>query len=721
LRELAQWDADCPSDTARKETDVTPIQQEWLDKKRQYIEEASTKASLRLNTIDELIVKISALAEMDYKFLFDPSRHLLSIGYNVAEQRRDTSFYDLLASEARLCCFVAIAQGQIPQESWFALGRLLANTQSEPVLLSWSGSMFEYLMPNLVMPSFENTLLDQTCKSAVARQIEYGTQRDVPWGISESGYNTVDVNLNYQYRAFGVPGLGLKRGLVDDLVVAPYASALALMVAPEAACVNLQRLAKDNFLGQYGFFEAIDYTPVRQRRGQHFAVIHAYMAHHQGMSLLALSHFLLAQPMQRRFMADRLFQSVMLLLQERIPTATALFSHAAERFDVGATAPIAETPIRVFNHPNAAAAEVQLLSNGRYHVMVNHAGSGYSRWKDLAVTRWFEDSSSDQSGSFCYIRDVPSGEFWSTSYQPTLKMPAAYEAIFSEGRAEFRRSDMIRKNEGQLDTHTEIVVSPEDDIELRRVRITNRSRQQREIDVTSYAEVVLALAAGDALHPAFSKLFIQTEILPDQHAILCTRRPRALAEQDRAPWMLHLMMVHGGEAGVVSYETDRSRFIGRTRTTESPLALTQSVHLSNTQGSVLDPIVAIRQYITLNPGKSVTINIVTGAADSRAVAMSLIEKYQDRHLAERVFDLAWTHSQVVLRQLNASEAEAQLHNRLAAMVIYANDSLRAEAIELVSNQRGQSGLWGYAISGDLPIVLLQISSPDHIDLVRQLV
>ncbi|MGL6041539.1 MAG: cyclic beta 1-2 glucan synthetase, partial [Deefgea sp.] len=383
--------------------------------------------------------------------------------------------------------------------------------------------------------------------------------------------------------------------------------------------------------------------------------------------------------------------------------------------------PIAETPIRVFNHPNAAAAEVQLLSNGRYHVMVNQAGSGYSRWKDLAVTRWFEDSSSDQSGSFCYIRDVPSGEFWSTSYQPTLKMPAAYEAIFSEGRAEFRRSDMIRKNEGQLDTHTEIVVSPEDDIELRRVRITNRSRQQREIDVTSYAEVVLALAAGDALHPAFSKLFIQTEILLDQHAMLCTRRPRALAEQDRAPWMLHLMMVHGGEAGVVSYETDRSRFIGRTRTTESPLALTQSVHLSNTQGSVLDPIVAIRQHITLNPGKSVTINIVTGAADSRAVAMSLIEKYQDRHLAERVFDLAWTHSQVVLRQLNASEAEAQLHNRLAAMVIYANDSLRAEAIELVSNQRGQSGLWGYAISGDLPIVLLQISSPDHIDLVRQLV
>ncbi len=249
---------------------------------------------------------------MEYGFLYDKARHLLSIGYNVGEDRRDSSFYDLLASEARLSCFVAIAQGQLPQESWFALGRLLTNAGGDPVLLSWDGSMFEYLMPLLVMPTYENTLLDRTYKAAVERQIEYGMHRGVPWGISESGYNMVDVHLNYQYRAFGVPGLGLKRGLAEELVIAPYASALALMVAPEAACLNLQRLVKEGFAGRFGLFEAIDYTPSRQTRGQANAVVRSFMSHHQGMSLLALAYTLLDRPMQQRFESDPLFQATTL-------------------------------------------------------------------------------------------------------------------------------------------------------------------------------------------------------------------------------------------------------------------------------------------------------------------------------------------------------------------------------------------------------------------------
>jgi hypothetical protein len=251
--------------------------------------------------IDELALQASGFAAMDYDFLFDKVRRQLVIGYNVAQLRVDESRYDLLASEARLCNFVAIAQGKLPQESWFALGRLLTSAGGDPVLLAWSGSMFEYLMPLLVMPTYENTLLDQTYVAAVKRQIEYGRQRGVPWGMSESGYNTVDVHLNYQYRAFGVPGLGLKRGLAEDLVVAPYASALALMVSPEAACLNLQRLAAGGLAGRLGLFEAIDYTPSRQRRGEASTVVRSFMAHHQGMSLLSLAYVLLARPMQKRF------------------------------------------------------------------------------------------------------------------------------------------------------------------------------------------------------------------------------------------------------------------------------------------------------------------------------------------------------------------------------------------------------------------------------------
>jgi cellobiose phosphorylase len=651
---------------------------------------------------------------MEWEFLYDRTRHLLAIGYNVSESRRDESYYDLLASEARLGSFVAIAQGQLPQESWFALGRLLTATGGEPTLLSWSGSMFEYLMPLIVMPTYEYTLLDQTCKAAVARQIDYGKKRGVPWGISESGYNMIDGHLNYQYSSFGVPGLGLKRGLAGDLVIAPYATALALMVAPEKAVRNLEVLASQGILGNYGFYEAVDYTPTHLARGQSKAVVRSFMAHHQGMSLLSLASLMLDHPMQKRFESDPAFQATVLLLQERPPKATALYARAAGISEADTDLhPVEEMPVRVYMTPNTPAPEVQLLSNGRYHVMVTNAGGGYSRWKDIAVTRWREDSTCDNWGTFCYIREIVSGTYWSTAHQPALKASNQYEAIFSEGRAEFRRRDE------DFDTHTEIAVSPEDDAELRRITITNRSKTRRTIDITSYAEVVLASSAADVIHPAFSNLFVQTEIVRPQKAIIATRRPRSVGEQ--TPWMFHVMAVHGAETGEMSYETDRMRFIGRGKTLAAPEAMSDPSPLSGNEGPVLDPIVAIRCPITLDPEASATVNIVTGVSEDRDVCMRLIGKYQDRHLADRVFELAWTHSQVLLQQINATETDVQLYGRLAASVIYANSTLRAGSTLLLKNLRGQSGLWGYSISGDLPIVLLRIEDQANIALVRQLI
>ena len=447
---------------------------QWWAELQRLVAECSQRAQKRIAVLQQLALRAGELARMEYDFLFDETRHLLAIGYNVDDRRRDSSYYDLLASEARLSTFVAIAQGQIPQESWFALGRRLTSAGGKPILLSWSGSMFEYLMPLLVMPTYPGTLLDQTCRTAVERQIEYGAQRGVPWGMSESGYNTVDAHLNYQYRAFGVPGLGLKRGLAEDLVVAPYASALALMVAPKQACENLRRLAAEGCAGNFGFYEAIDYTPSRLPRGQSSAVVRSFMAHHQGMSLLALAHVLLDRPMQARFESDPAFQATTLLLQERIPKAVAPYVHTAELAQSQTAASGPATPVRVFDTPHTAAPEVQLLSNGRYHVMITNAGGGYSRWNDIAVTRWREDSTRDHWGTFCYLRDAASGKFWSTAYQPALKRSDSYQAIYSESRAEFR----CRKHE--LDAHTEIAVSPEDDIELRRITISNRGRKRQD-------------------------------------------------------------------------------------------------------------------------------------------------------------------------------------------------------------------------------------------------
>ncbi len=676
--------------------------------------EANDRARERIDLIETLARQSGEFANMEYDFLYDKSRHLQTIGYNVEDRRRDSSYYDLLASEARLSSFVAIAQDQVSQESWFALGRLLTTINGEPILLSWSGSMFEYLMPLIVMPTYENTLLYQTCNAAVMRQIEYGKLRNVPWGISESGYNTVDVHQNYQYRAFGVPGLGLKRGLSEDLVIAPYATALALMVKPEEACANLELLANEGFIGKYGFYEAIDYTATRVPRGQSKAIVRSFMSHHEGMSFLSLAYILLDSPMQKRFESDPLFKATLLLLQERIPRATTFFSHTSGVTNIRPNAENQEMPMRVFKTPFTPIPEVHLLSNGgRYRVIITNSGGGYSHWNDIAVTRWREDSTCDNWGAFCYIRDAENGNFWSTTYQPTLKRPDKYEAIFSEGRAEFRRRDF------DIDAHMEIVVSPEDDIELRRIQLTNRTRANRIIDITSYAEVVLSTNAADLAHPTFNNLFVQTEIVKQRQAILCTRRPRSVNEH--SPWMFNLMAVHGAEIRDITFETDRLQFIGRGNTLVSPQAMTNSKTLSGSQGSVLDPIVAIQYQIILKPEGSATIDIVTGISESREGALNLVEKYQDKQIADRVFELAWTHSQVVLRQINASEPDAQLYGRLASSIIFVNSLLRAEPGILIKNRRGQSGLWGYSISGDLPIVLLQIEDPANINLVRQLV
>ena len=714
LSTLAQSIAHCQGSVAQLSgsNSAASLNLHYLAELNQLLVFGATRVRERLITIEHLAAQAVDFSNMEYAFLYDTTTHLLAIGYNVNERKRDAGFYDLLASEARLCSFVAIAQGQLPQETWFALGRQLTIADGEPILLSWSGSMFEYLMPLLVMPNYENTLIDQTYHSVVQRQINYGNERNVPWGFSESGYYAFDANLNYQYRAFGVPGLGLKRGLGDDLVVAPYATVLALMVMPEAAYANLQRLAKLGLEGKFGFYEAIDYSPLRLPRGQSQAIISSYMAHHQGMSLLALAYVLLDKPMQRRFESFPLFQATLLLLKERIPKPNAFYANTSELADIRSDTSDQAIPMRTFSHANTRIAEVQLLSNGRYHVMMSADGGSASRWRDLSLTRWREDSTCDKWGTFCYVRDLADASVWSTTYQPTLTTGTNYEVIFTEGRAEFRRQD------NGLEMHTEVVVSPEDDIELRRTRITNRSRTTRIIDITSYAEVVLAPAAADAAHPAFSNLFVQTELLTEKNAILCTRRPRSASEH--SPAMLHVMAIHGATTELTSYETDRMKFIGRGNSLASPSAMTLPV-LSNSAGSVLDPIVAIRRKITLAPDQMVVIDMVLGAADTREAALGLIDKYQDLHLTDRVLGLAWTHSQVVLRQLNASEADAQLYGRLANTIIYGNALLRADASILVQNRRGQSGLWSYAISGDLPIALLRIGSIENIELVRQII
>ncbi len=667
-----------------------------------------------LDTLEALAVEAEDMAAMDFTFLFDATRDLFCIGYNVGERRADAGHYDLLGSEARLCSYVAIALGQIPQDHWFTLGRLLVASHRQPILVSWSGSMFEYLMPLLVMPTHEGTLLGQTCDGAVLRQIAYGKTRGVPWGISESGYNRTDAQLNYQYRAFGVPGLGLKRGLGDDLVVAPYATVLALMVSPRQACENLQRLAETGLSGQFGFYEAIDYTPSRLPPGENEAVIRSFMAHHQGMSLLALDNLLCNAAMQRRFMACPMLRAAELLLQERMPrTAATVLTESPSVLEPESGLRRNQAAMRVFTNPSLPAPEVHLLSNGRYHLMITSAGGGYSRWGGVAINRWREDATRDAWGMFVYLNEEASGESWCATFQPALHPTREYEAIFTQSRAEFRQ------HHAGIDLHTEISISPEDDIELRRMTLTNRTPVERVIELTSYFEIVIAAPESDITHPAFSNLFVQTEFIRDSSAILATRRARSAEE--RPPWLLHLLLAHEPHQGAVSCETDRARFLGRGRSLSNPLAMDSAGPLSDTAGAVLDPIASLRRRVTVPANGSLTVDMIVGIAADRESALALVGRYQGDRMADRALDLAWIHNQVTLQQLGITEVEAQTYGQLAGALVFADPVRRAAPAVLAANRRGQGGLWSHGISGDLPIVLLRITDGEKGSLVEQVI
>jgi cyclic beta-1,2-glucan synthetase len=677
-----------------------------IERARHHAEELIDRAERLAALADDLI------EETEFGFLFNAERQLFSIGFSVSDGRLDNSYYDILASEARLASFMAIATGTISHEHWFKLGRSLTPAGGSRALLSWSASMFEYLMPLLVMRAYPGTLLDETYNAVVTRQMQYGAQRGVPWGVSESAYNAQDLEKNYQYRAFGVPGLGLKRGLGEDLVIAPYASILAAPIVPDDVLTNLERLKKEGLDGKFGFCEAIDYTPDRVPPGEKGGVVlRTWMAHHEGMSLLALDNLLNKSPMQERFHSDPRIQAADLLLQERVPQLVPLKNPPIETAEhVPFVRRAAAPPVRRYTTAHTLSPRGHLLSNGSYTVMVTNAGGGYSRRQNTALTRWREDITRDDWGMFIFVRDLDSGDVWSTTHQPSGREAEDYEATFSLDRAVWRRVD------GGLETRTEVVVSPEDDAELRRVSITNHSHRARSLELTSYAEVVLAPADADLAHPAFSNLFIETTAVPQWDGLLCTRRPRSGGDR---VCLFHVLSGRGRIGTATEFETDRARFIGRGRTIANPAALSGSSPLSNTTGPVLDPIVSLRQSIRLPPGGTARLAFTLGYADNETTARHLIEKYYDRRAVARAIALASTHAQVEMRHLGLTVEDTIKFQRLGGRLIYGDPRLRdSDAVE--ENRRGQAELWKYGISGDLPIVLVQIADGTELPLLSDL-
>jgi cyclic beta-1,2-glucan synthetase len=673
--------------------------------------DAARGLQARLATLEHT-ARSMALA-MEFGFLLDGERKLLSIGYLVPEGTLDSNCYDLLASEARLASFIAIAKGDVAARHWFRLGRAVTPVAHGAALISWSGSMFEYLMPSLVMRAPAGSLLEQTSRLAVRRQIDYAAALRLPWGISESAYNARDLEFTYQYSNFGVPGLGLKRGLGENLVVAPYATALATMVDPHAAATNLARLTEAGARGRYGFYEALDYSPIRLPEGESVAIVRAFMAHHQGMTIVAIADALLDGAMRARFHAEPMVQATELLLQERTPRdVTVAYPWAAEVKSATKARDTEPPGGRRFASAHQATPATHLLSNGRYATMLTTAGSGYSRWGELAVTRWREDATCDEHGSYIFLRDVHSGEVWSAGFQPSGAEPEAYAVAFNEDRAEFTRRD------GSLTTTLDVLVSAEHDAEVRRVSISNTGNRMREIEVTSYAELVLAPQSADIAHPAFSKLFVETEYLADVGAILATRRRRAPEEPEI--WAAHLAVVDDEAVGKPEIETDRARFLGRGHGIRTPIAVIDGRALSNTVGIVLDPIFALRRRVRVAPGAIVHIAFWTMVASTREALLDGVDKHKGTAAFGRAATLAWTQAQVQLHHLGIMASEAGRFQTLAGHVIYAAPTLRPSSGTIRRGSGAQTGLWAHGISGDLPIVLLRISDPENLDLAHEL-
>jgi cyclic beta-1,2-glucan synthetase len=671
---------------------------------------ADRTASVEPALLDELATKAHRLAiEMDFGFLFEPDKKLLLIGFSVATNRPDTNCYDLLASEARLASLFAIAKGDVETRHWFRLGRAATPLGAGSALISWSGSMFEYLMPSLVMRAPQGSMLAETNRMVVARQEAYGAAIGMPWGISESAFNARDLEMTYQYSNFGVPGLGLKRGFSENRVVAPYATGLAAMIDPAAAARNYAALSALGAEGRYGFYEAIDFTPSRLQTDEDFAIIRSFMAHHQGMTITAIANMLQGGRLRDRFHAEPMIQASDLLLQERVPRDVATSPPRATEVAVAAAEDSENAGLRTFEAPASAVPTGHILSNGNYSVLLTPTGEGFSRWRDIAVTRWRAEATQATFGSFIFMRDTTTGLAWSAGVQPTGADAELHRAAFNEHHAAYTH------HTARLTTTTEVVVSAEDDAEARRVTLTNAGRRPREVDVTSYAELVLAPLATDIAHPAFAKMFVVTDYLPELGVIIATRRRRT--PQEPEVWAAHIAVVEGEDTAPIQIETDRARFIGRGRTIGDPAMV--DAPLSGTIGTVLDPIFSIRRRVSIPPGGTTRVTFWTMIATSPEALLDLVDRHRDSSAFARAATLAWTQMQVQLRHLGITHAEAAEFQALGGMVMRHDPRLRATPAQIAAGAAQQSTLWPWGISSDLPIVVLQIDDVEDIAALHQ--
>lgn len=681
----------------------------WLNSVERELNKGAARHQALLSEIEALALRASEFAfGMDFTFLYDTEVRLFAIGYNVSSGRLDPSHYDLLATEARLASFFALAKHDAPVEHWYFFNRPITRLAGKPSILSWNGSMFEYLMPPLFLPSGRDTLLGESEVTSVEYQRRYAKQRGVPWGISESAFGLTDAEGNYQYRAFGVPGLGIRRGLTEDLVIAPYASALALCVLPAASVENLQALEKLGAVTTYGFWEALDFTPGRVLATERFLPVKTYMAHHQGMIIAAISNVLHGDILVDRVLREKSFQVIDLLLQERVPWELPIEKgRIDETWEHHQEHSMLEIPGPWVPSSQSSVPQLHVLGNGRLSAIVSESGGGGLSWQGNALTRWLPDPTRDCHGYWIYVQDVERGELWSVGRQPTGKISTDHKTLFHQHMVETFRRDH------EIAIRMETIIAAFDDTEIRRLTVLNEGNSERTIVITTYAEVVLAPPLEDERHPAFSKLFVGATYLSAQNGLLLERRPRR--PEDSPPVLLHQLVTDDPEIQIVNFESDRARFVGRNGNLKSPQGLHEG--FSRTTGWTLDPIMTLQVRLTLKPGETKQFSLLTSVGSSRGQVVQLAGTYSGSTVERAFRDAALeTARKIAHREIKSDHlAEMQV---LSSLLLQPSPVLRSVVAD---NPFGQPDLWRFGISGDLPILLVIIEDAETSDLLDTLI
>lgn len=659
------------------------------------------KHKAQANDISSRLSKL--FDQMDFRYVYDNSKQLFAIGYNLEEGKLSSASYDMLASEARQTSFLAIAKGEISQKHWFKLARPLTMVGGGRILVSWGGTMFEYLMPLLTMKTSENTILGETYKSLIDAHISYGRARNVPWGVSESGFYKFDSNMYYQYKAFGLPKTGLKSGLSSDTVIAPYATCLALMVNPKEAIDNMKTLQKNGALGKYGFYEALDYTTSRLYGGKRCLIVKSFMAHHLGMSLLAFDNVINNNIMQYYFHSIPNIRATQSLLGESIPARNVVmssFEQDTQEKDIEITD---INYVRTYDIKRDMPKKTHFISNGEYTIYLNSFGGGQSLCNGIALNRFRGDSFTDTKGIFFFMKNVNTKDIWSASVAPLGNIPKNCTASFEEDRAIFTRID------GDMKTKTEICVLADRNAEIRKITLTNNGDKEVEIELTSFMEVSLCSVDDDWSHAQFYNLFVSAQYNNKTDSLLFTRRKRS--EKEKSVFLYNKLIYQAQ----TSYECSRAEFIERGRDISDPIAINNQ--LKNSGGVVIDPCAAIRKRIKISPNKSKVLYYVLGLEneEDEALKAAMINS----KTAEEAFSSSRLKSSLELSHLGLTSEALEFANILKDYVLL-NKYTHEKELRVKGNIKPLSSLWRYGISGHNPLILCYAKGLDQYDSIMSL-